>query len=162
MELPDRKHPRLSQYDYSENGYYFITICAQNQREIFSHIQIDGQGNFLGNYLTPMGRIAESELFALEERYPCVRIDKYVIMPNHIHVIFVIHQEKSQYPRTSITDIICAYKSLTARKCRQIKPISKVFQDSFYDHVIRGQNDYSTIWAYIDANPQRWKEDCFA
>lgn len=162
MELPVRKHSRLSQYDYRENGYYFITICTKNHQELFSRIYMDSQGNFLSNQLTPMGKIAQSELCALEQRYPCIRIDKYVIMPNHIHVIFCLYQDQASEFRTSITDIICTYKSITARKCRQISHVPKVFQDSFYDHVIRNQQDYAMIWTYIDANPQRWKEDRFA
>ena len=59
------------------------------------------------------------------------------------------------------TDIVCAFKSLSARMCKSISPIEKVFQNSFHDHIIRGEKDYEKIWEYIEFNAQKWKDDCF-
>ncbi len=79
-------------------------------------------------------------------------------MPNHIHAIFLLEAAgDSQCP--TITDIICAYKSLTTRECKKARPIDKLFQTSFYEHVIRGREDYEEIAEYIINNPKQWELD---
>lgn len=95
----------------------------------------------------------------LEQRYPLLKIDQYVIMPNHIHVILILSEAEkdTQYP--ALTDIICAYKSLTTRECKKVRPIDKLFQTSFYEHVIRGREDYDEIAEYIVNNPKQWELD---
>ena len=156
--LPKRKHPRLKQYDYSTAGAYFITICTHNRRCLLSHI--------VGRGLAPAeiqhtvyGQIAREQLISLEKRYPSVKIDQYVIMPNHIHAILMLEESAGASPRPTITDIVCAYKSLTTRACKKAQPIDKLFQASFYEHVIRGQKDYNEIAEYIQNNPKQWELD---
>lgn len=95
----------------------------------------------------------------LEERYSNLKIDRYVIMPNHIHAILILDEAVGINPRPTITDIICAYQSLTTRECKKVQPIEKMFQTSFYEHVIRGQADYDEIVEYIANNPKRWELD---
>ena len=80
-------------------------------------------------------------------------------MPNHIHVIFILEETAGASPRPTIADIVCAYKSLTTRQCKLARPIDKVFQTSFYEHVIRGEQDYSEISEYIVNNPKQWELD---
>lgn len=95
----------------------------------------------------------------MEKRYPSLKIDQHVIMPNHIHAILLLDgaAEDSQCP--TITDIVCAYKSLTTRECTKVQPIEKLFQTSFYEHVIRGREDYNEIVEYIANNPKQWELD---
>ena len=156
--LPKRKNPRLKNFDYSKSGAYFITICTHNKQCLLS--QIVGQRLAPAeNRYTAYGEIAKEQLFLLEKRYPSVKIDQYVIMPNHIHAIIVLNDAAGASPRPTITDVICAYKSLTTRECKKIKVIDKVFQTSFYEHVIRGQDDYAEIAEYIANNPKRWELD---
>ena len=95
----------------------------------------------------------------LEQRFPSLKIDQYVIMPNHIHAIILLEETVGDSQRPTITDIICAYKSLTTRECKKIQPIDKLFQTSFYEHVIRGQKDYDEIAEYIVNNPKQWELD---
>ena len=77
-------------------------------------------------------------------------------MPNHIHILFVIENRTAgASPRPTISDIVCAYKSLTTRRCQT----GKLFQTSFYDHVIRNQADYDDIYRYIEQNPTQWELD---
>ena len=95
----------------------------------------------------------------LEERYPVLRIDRYVIMPNHIHIILILDASAGASPRPTVPEIICAYKSITTRECKKVRPIDKLFQTSFYEHVIRGQADYDEIATYIDNNPKQWELD---
>ena len=156
--LPKRKHPRLKDYDYSTAGAYFITICTQNRRCLLSTIV--GRGLAPAEILyTQYGNIAREQLLLLEERYPFLKIDQYVIMPNHIHAILFLNEAAGDSQRSTITDIVCAYKSLTTRECKKAKAIDKLFQASFYEHVIRGQADYDEIAEYIINNPKQWELD---
>ena len=95
----------------------------------------------------------------MEGRYPNLKIEQYTIMPNHIHAILILEETVGASPRPTITDIVCAYKSLTTRECKKAKPIDKLFQTSFYEHVIRGQKDYDEIAEYIVNNPKQWELD---
>jgi len=114
---------------------------------------------------TDFGKIAEEQLLLLEERYPHLKIDRYVIMPNHIHVIFVLDYKTAgacavnAFPRPTVMDIVCAYKSLTMRECKKIGFSERVFQTSFYEHIIRGREDYEETVKYIYENPQNWYYD---
>ena len=156
--LPKRKHPRLPFYDYSTAGAYFITICTQNKRCLLSRIV--GRGLAPAEIrLTTYGQIAREQLLLLEQRYPALKIDQYVIMPNHIHAILFLEEAAGASPRPTIMDIVCAYKSLTTRACKKAKPIEKLFQTSFHEHVIRGPKDYQEIAEYIANNPKQWELD---
>lgn len=95
----------------------------------------------------------------MEKRYPFLKIDQYVIMPNHIHVILMLGEAAGASPRPTVPDIVCAYKSLTTRECKKAIPVDKVFQDSFYEHIIRGKEDYIGIAEYIINNPKQWEMD---
>ncbi|MBQ3099507.1 MAG: transposase [Clostridia bacterium] len=158
-KLPNRKHPRLDNYDYSSAGAYFVTICTQNRRCLLS--------NIVGRGLAPaeiehteLGKIAERQLLLLDQRYPFIKIDKYVIMPNHIHVVFILTDETAgASPRPTVSDIVCTYKSLTTKECKKLKYIDKLFQTSFYEHIIRNRNDYNEVVKYIYENPIRWYYD---
>ena len=152
--LPKRKHPRLDDYDYSTPGAYFITICTQDKRCLLSHIVGRGLAPAEIRY-TAYGQIAQEQLLLLEQRYPNLKIDQYVIMPNHIHAILLLDETAGASPRPTIMDIVCAYKSLTTRQCK----IGKIFQTSFYEHVIRGPKDYEEIAEYIVNNPKQWELD---
>ena len=160
MNLPQRKPTRLKDYNYSQSGYYFVTICSHNKECIFSNIV--GQGLAPAeNKLTKYGKVAKQELLDLENRYK-IKVDNYVIMPNHIHAIIVIESATAgASPCPTLSDIVCAFKSLVTRKCHNLNPKQKIWQTSFHDHVIRGERDYLKIWNYIDTNPQKWSEDCF-
>ena len=149
---PERKHPRLKEYDYSLPGYYHVTICVADDSVSLSRI-VPGE-----IHLTKAGAIARKQLLALEQRYSYVRIDKYVIMPNHIHVIIRLLDEKVQKKRPDVTSIVGTFKSLTTRLCNDIydTPGKKWFQTSFYDEILRNEKAYQECWRYIDENPLKW------
>ena len=159
-ELPKRKHPRLANFDYGSAGTYFVTICIQNRQCLLSHIVGRGLAPAEIKYevqYTEYGRIAEQQLMLLEKRYPYLEVYEYVIMPNHIHAIFWLHREtKGASPRPTVEDIVCAYKSLTTRECRQQGFKGKLFQNSFYEHIVRNQEDFAETAKYIRSNPIRW------
>lgn len=92
IKFYERKNPRLKNFNYSTCGAYFITICTHNRTCILSRISDDRSMLYENTQpeLTEFGKAAEVQLLKLEERYNCLHIDRYVIMPNHIHAIFMI------------------------------------------------------------------------
>ncbi|MGN0542256.1 MAG: transposase [Acutalibacteraceae bacterium] len=163
MNPPNRKPNRLKGYDYSENGVYFITICVQNKEHILSKIVV-GEGSPLPK-LTAYGQIVDKNIRQINERYPTVFVEKYVVMPNHIHLLAEIYGEPfgTGDPSPTINSVIAWMKYQTAKQINAMRktPGVRVWQRSFYDHIVRGQQDYDEIWQYIDENPIRWSKDCF-
>lgn len=171
MDLPKRKTNRLKGYDYSQNGGYFITICTHSKKHILSSISRDSPCGCPCIKLTSLGKIVEETILDIQNN-PNITVDKYVIMPNHIHLLLIVHKDESGSERTAaravptISDIIGALKSKTSVKwlktCKANNTQSgAIWQRSFYDHIIRGERDYEEIWQYIDENPLRWDLDCF-
>lgn len=161
--LPQRKHPRLKNKSYSAPGMYFVTICTDNRRRLLSRIEKGEEGR-AAVVLTEVGKIAEEQLLGLEQRFPTVVVKKHVIMPNHIHFVLLLKGDEAAgaSPRPTVMDAVCAFKSLTTRVCKENKRIDadeKMFQTSFYEHIIRNREDYLEIARYIAGNPGRWKDD---
>ncbi|MBP3372730.1 MAG: transposase [Clostridia bacterium] len=162
MTLAKRKPNRLQNYDYSNSGYYFVTVCTYEKRMLLS--QIVGQGLAPAeNRLTEYGKIVQEELLALENRYANVRIDQFVVMPNHIHAIVVLQNDSAAgaSPCPTLSDVVCVFKSIATRRCRPAGFKGKFFQTSYYDHIIREREDYEKIWEYIEYNPIKWNDDRF-
>ena len=157
--MEQRKHPRLKHYDYGQTGYYFITIAVARRQPVLARV---GRGLAPAEHptvlLTPIGQIAESQLMDLPRRYPHIRIDRYTIMPDHIHMILHLGETAGASPRPTVPDIIGAYKSLTTRAVNQALRTSgnSLFQTSFYEHVIRSEASYVEICRYLDENPLKW------
>ena len=150
MELQKRKPNRLWKYDYSTNGAYFVTICTQDRRKILSSIV----GDDAHIVPKPYGSVAEKYIRNVPE------IEKYVIMPDHIHLLIQLDNgsmwastptgAKKQHNRVS--NIVRSIKVLVAKEIGE-----SIFQRSYYDHVIRNQRDYDEIWQYIENNPRKWR-----
>jgi len=87
-ELPTRKDIRLKGYNYSSAGYYFITICVKDRHEMLGRIDVGA--NCVRPHLSEYGNVVEAEIAVLSETYSTVEVVKYVIMPNHIHLILSI------------------------------------------------------------------------
>ena len=161
MNLPERKQNRLKNYDYSQNGAYFITICTQNRKTIFTHSVgaiHESPEIKLNNY----GKIVDGYINQLNSRFG-ISIDKYVIMPNHIHLLIAIDErairESPLQKRSLISNAIGYLKMNASRDIHKNGYDGDIFQRSFYDHVIRDEQDYLKIWNYIDTNPAKWQED---
>ncbi len=161
-DFPKRKRTRLKKFDYSTPGAYFITICTKNRKELLSKITV-GQGLApAGNQLSTYGEIVKEQIELLEERFINIKIDKYVIMPNHIHLLISVFETAGASPCPTISDVICALKSLVGIDCKKNGfNEMQLFQTSFHDHVIRGEKDYQKICEYIETNVLKWEEDCF-
>ena len=163
MDLPRRKPTRLKEYDYSHNGAYFITICTHKRKCILSDIVV-GEGlcalpekhsAYPQNIMTPIGMEIEKTIKYINDNYTCVKIDKYVIMPNHIHLIVTLENSGGR-GNPPLQNIIGQLKSYTTNKFGSV-----LWQRSFHDHIIRDEKDYQKIWEYIDTNVIRWEKDCF-
>lgn len=154
--LPKRKAPRLQGYDYSTPGAYFVTLCTWGKRSLLSQIVGEGLAPPAVK-LSRFGIVADEQIKAISSRFPTVRVDKYVIMPNHIHMLLVIEGSGGASPSPTIPHVVGVFKSLVTRLCG-CGPC--LFQRSFHDHIIRGEEDYRKIWDYIDTNPARWESDC--
>ena len=137
MTLSARKPNRLENYDYNENGAYFITICVKDRKPILSKIV----GANIGRpQLTQYGEIVNKAIKNIPSHYNSITIDKYVIMPDHVHLLLQIH---------STNDGRTLFAPTLDRVIKQTKGyITKqigfpIFQRSYYDHIIRNQQDYN-------------------
>lgn len=108
--------------------------------------------------LTTVGAIVAECLERINDENAGVCVDKYVIMPNHIHAIICLDGGKGGQSRPPLQRVMQRFKSITTRKCWDMG-IKSLWQRSYYDHVIRNEQDYLRIWQYIDDNPFRWLED---
>ncbi len=159
MDLPKRKPNRLPEYDYSTPGAYFITICVEKKQCLLGNIVGGGALDAPKVRLTPFGKIVEKYILS-GNRVPNVRVDKYVIMPNHIHLLLFVDCDGTSWAPSPTNAVIPHFVSTFKRFCHK-EAGKRFFQRSYHDHIIRGDEDYAKIWEYIDNNPARWQEDCF-
>ncbi len=168
MDLPKRKPTRLNGYDYSTPGAYFITVCTDKRRQILSDIIVGAIHESPENKLTPYGQIVKDIIDILPQRFN-VDVDKYVIMPNHIHLIIkiengderAIRESPLQEGRSIISKVIGYLKMNASKQIHLISNQKSIWQRSYHDHIIRDERDYLKIWNYIDTNAEKWEEDCF-
>lgn len=158
MELPKRKYPRLKNYDYSQPGYYYITVHVAPDGPCLSTVKRSHIPDLCQVHLTPAGTVIKNQLFALESRYKTVSIDRYVIMPTHIHTIIRLNDGPQTHESPTLTSVVGAFKSLATREWNGIMntPGKKVFQSSFYETVLRNESAYVECCRYIDENPMKW------
>lgn len=155
-ELQKRKQNRLTDFDYSSPNAYFITACTKNRKNLFwSYV-----GAVIGRpedvILSAEGKIVQKSIEDISAHYPSVSVEKYVVMPNHIHLLLQIHSDESGRPMTAPT-IQMIVNQMKGAVTRQVG--APVWQKGFYDHVVRGREDFLEIWQYIEGNPSKWAED---
>ena len=126
-KLPKRKEIRLKSYDYKSDGYYFVTICTYR-----------GKPN-----IRRYREVVEKILLSLPERFSGLKIDFYVLMSTHLHVIFVFDEIKEGLP-----EVVRIFKALVARNTG-----IKFWQRNYYEHVIRNKAALFKIREYIKNNP---------
>lgn len=158
-EYPKRKSPRLSHCDYSASGAYFITICTQYRKNILSTIV--GEGSPLP-LLSHYGEIVDKWIRNIHEKYQEISVDRYVIMPNHIHILLSVSKAGGRGdPSPTVDAAIGWLKYQATKEINQMRTTTgeKIFQRSFHDHIVRNRDDYQEIYQYICDNPMRWKYD---
>ena len=144
---------RLKAFDYSSPGAYFITICTHNREKIlWSAVGADiiRPQNSL---LSPIGKIVEQGILQIASHYDNVFVDKYCIMPDHIHLILRIASDIDgrMVSAPTVSTVVGSMKRWVSRQT--IRPI---WQKSFYEHTVRNQEDYNRIWEYIENNPKKY------
>jgi len=154
----NRRSLRLREYDYSQEGAYFVTVCTYKKRMIFTDIRIK--------------RIVEKEWLKTPIVRPYITLDEFVVMPNHLHGIIIINHHVGAYghtplrgvfrsPSKSLGAIIRGFKASSKIKINEFRnaPKEPVWQRNYYDHVIRNEADLSEKRKYIIDNPAKWDED---
>ena len=147
---PIRKTIRLPHFDYSHPGSYFVTIVTHQRQPIFGEVLI---GKMI---LFNAGVIVQKTWDDLPKHYPGIRLDGFVVMPNHIHGVITLIG--SNHP---LTEIIRGFKSFSARRINLVRDLlgQPVWQRNFYEHIIRDEIEFQKIMDYIETNPARWTED---
>ena len=161
MEMRRRKKNRLKDYDYSQPGCYFITICTFNKENFFwAHNPVGADIIRPSRQtLSQYGVIVEQAILDIPCHYTGITVDKYVIMPNHVHMILRLPQMCGRIisaPTKSVSTIIGQMKRHSSKKCGV-----PFWQKGFYDRIIRDKTEYLRICKYIETNPAKWQEDIY-
>ena len=170
---------RLQNYDYSQSGAYFVTICTKNREHYFGEI-MNGKMK-----LSDIGKMAKKYWKQIPDHFSFVILGEWVVMPNHIHGIIMINknnvdinysvetqdfaslqspkydQYKNKFGPQSknLASIIRGFKIGVTKYIRQNTNIYGVWQSRFHDRIIRNKKEYNRISEYILYNPQNWKKD---
>ena len=188
MDLPNRKQHRLENFDYGQIGCYFVTLCTQNRQHLFEiesvgarcralavrdearhkrvprskRLAVLGTANGHDLCVVPhiQNQIIHKWIKEIENEFDNIKIDKYVIMPDHLHLLVNITE---RHIGRSLQEAMKFFKTMTTNeyikgvKSNLLPPFDKkVWQKSYYDHVIRNQDDYNETWEYIENNPTKW------
>ena len=161
MDLPKRKNMRLREYNYSEIGSYFVTVCTKDRKPLLCNIVGTGVPDRPKIKLSEYGIIADKYINQLNNFYKDISIDKYVIMPDHIHLLLSISNGQSRTPVPTNENInnansyVSKFVNTYKRFCNK-EYGGNIWQRSYYDHIIRSETDYNEIWEYIENNPKKW------
>lgn len=142
-------------WDYSQCGAYFITVCTKGRENLFRRgAHCAPAARF--PELTEIGTITERTILEIPAHYTNVTVDRYVVMPNHIHMILMLKDDGRTMcaPTPPVSQIIRMLKETVTKRAG-----APIWQRSFYDHIIRDESDYLRIWDYIATNPAQWTED---
>lgn len=144
-----RKPNRMPHYDYAANGIYFVTICTENQSCRLGTVRDTDlmQGAYVEYSQT--GDLVNAAIVRLPQVFSGVMLHNFTIMPNHIHLLVELRDTT-----VTLSHMVNYLKGYVTRRSQE-----KVWQKSFYDHVVRNEKDYRIIWQYIDNNPGKWLED---
>ena len=171
-KIKERKLNRLKNYDYSNSGYYFVTICTDNHIKHFGKIENDKI------VLTDLGKIVKKCWLDIPIHFPAAILDQFIIMPNHVHGIIIIdYDDKSQNlvgtniqsvgnenirslqnnRKTNLSSIIKGFKVGVTKLAKENKFSNFKWQKSFYDRILRNEKELLNIRKYIKYNPLKEK-----
>ncbi len=173
MVLPIRKSPRRSIYDYRSSGMYFITICTADRQPYFGNICF---GNMI---ISEIGRIFEEQFYIMLSKRPWIELHEYIIMPDHIHLLFFMDNDISSWKldisdgisdmaspvsadiinnikNQSLWSVIWWLKSAVSKICNE-RWLEFARQSRYHDRIVRNENEYNNIKYYIQQNPTKRK-----
>ncbi len=176
QHLP-RRSIRLPNYDYSRSGIYFVTICTHQKQCLFGEID---RGTM---FLNQIGNIVRSEWLKSARIRKEIELDKYVIMPNHLHGIVNHHNDlkigdqgainyegailaplqdisRGRKPR-SLSSFVAGFKSSVTKRIKVFctQPDPRIWQRNYYESIVRNERHLNQVRQYIIDNPQKWSED---
>jgi len=154
-----RRSIRLGWYDYSQDGWYFVTMCGQNHACMFGNIVNDQMR------LNKAGFMVRTWWRKVGGKFPSVRTDEYIIMPNHFHgIVNIVGQLRGVAP--TLGDMVNWFKTMTTNQyIRGVKQngwspfAGKLWQRNYYEHIIRNEEELNHIRQYIAENPLNWRTD---
>lgn len=175
---------RWQKWDYGASGAYFITICTKNRIPYFGSITVGGQNivdnaethrvgtefvgtqNFASLRMTAIGKCAYDCWYKIPLHFPFVKLDEFVVMPNHVHgIIWIMEQQNNDWQPNkfgvqskNIPSIIRGFKIGVTTFARN-NGISFEWQSRYHDHIIRDEFELNRIRRYIMDNPKKWVED---
>jgi len=167
-KIHHRRSIRLPWYDYSQDGWYYVTLCVLGKKCILGKFT-DGQIQ-----LYQYGRIVEDCWKWLAKQYHYVHLDQYVVMPNHLHGIIIIRTDGScrrggsrtaptkDVPKYKpLSRLVGAFKTVSTKQVNLIRntPGHKLWQRNYYEHIIRDEEELYNIRQYIAENPANWQKD---
>ena len=162
-KLPSRKHVRLKPHNYNNPGSYFVTICTNRREQTLSVVGAIHESPAIK--LKEYGVIVEDVIKHLPSHLN-VNLDRYVIMPDHVHLLFVITRENAERAiresplrnRSIISNAVGYIKTCVSKKIHSnFANNDVIWQRSYYEHIIRDKNDYDEIVKYIHENPLKWQ-----
>ncbi|MBR4864773.1 MAG: transposase [Oscillospiraceae bacterium] len=158
--LPKRKQIRIEDYDYATPGAYFITVCIQDRKPILWNVGAAtcrpnntslnvGAATCRPN-LSKIGSVVETAILQIPEHYTAVSVDKYCVMPDHIHMILSINTDEDgrQIAAPTVSTVVGHMKRWVSMQLGQ-----SIWQKSFIDRIIRNDKGYRAVWEYIENNP---------
>jgi len=160
-ELPIRNPTRLRRYDFSKSGAYFVTFNVTGMHRMLGTVVGAGstrpptkQTSYVE--LSVHGKIVDNAIQMLLEKFNCVFVDKYIVMPNHVHMIIIIDNHGQVDPAPILSSVVGYLKFQTMKEIK----IRDFWQRSFHDHIIRNAESHNKIRRYIHINPSIWQHDC--
>ncbi|HEX6110201.1 MAG TPA: hypothetical protein VFZ02_12385 [Ktedonobacteraceae bacterium] len=149
-----RRSIRMQGYDHSDPGAYFVTICTDERRYLFGEIIDDEM------HLNDIGQAVQWIWNALPERFPTVELDQYIIMPNHIHGIIILHPyEGAMNCAPTLGLILRTFKALATHYLHAAGASDFARQRNYHEHITRKEGNLDGIRQYIIDNPLRWTKD---
>ncbi len=179
-DIHHRNSIRLQSYDYRAAGAYFVTICSFQKEPILAGITA-GEAQ-----LTTLGNVVHECWNEIPQHFPNIELDMFVVMPNHLHAIFMIHEpvgathaspddettdktrarhasplQKSGPPKRSIGAIVGSFKSSCTKRINELRdtPGLPVWQRNYHERVIRNDEELHALRDYIRNNPAQWEVD---
>lgn len=167
-DFPNRQTIRLRGFDYSTQELYFVTVCTHNRENLLGKIK---NGKMVLNDVGKLTNVCWQEI---PIKFTPVKLDKYQIMPNHMHMIINIVGARSSRPNDkkipTLGQIIAFFKYSSTKLINNLPggktpPLQnqfrnlKFWQRNYYDHIIRNETEYSKICYYIINNPKTWDQD---
>ncbi len=158
--MRERKLNRKTGYDYSENGTYFVTSCIHNRMHLFGKIENEKME------LNEFGKIAQKQWVWLANQYSYVVLHNFVVMPNHIHGLIEIDDNRIRTDESQpvqkikpLSQLMGAYKTTVSKQIHLLGNTQFKWQRSFHDRIVRNNNEFDRIHNYITNNPKKWDND---